>query len=103
MAVIKDFGSAGNRFVLEEQLTGPEISVLAITDGRTILTLPPAQDHNARSTMTVVQTQAGWVPIVLHRWKTKRTMDWIEAMSSSQQIHTMKRSRHPFRGILYAA
>ena len=39
------FGDAGRELVLEERLDGQEASVLAITDGRTILTLPPAQDH----------------------------------------------------------
>ena len=39
------FGEAGNRFILEECLTGQEASVLAITDGKTIVTLQPAQDH----------------------------------------------------------
>ena len=41
----REFGDAGNQIVIEERLDGQEASVLAITDGRTILTLPPAQDH----------------------------------------------------------
>ena len=41
----KEFGDAGNQIVIEERLDGQEASVLAITDGRTIVTLPPAQDH----------------------------------------------------------
>lgn len=39
------FGEAGNRVVLEEFLQGQEASVLAITDGKTIRPLLPAQDH----------------------------------------------------------
>ena len=39
------FGDAGDQIVFEERLDGQEASVLAITDGRTIVTLPPAQDH----------------------------------------------------------
>nr|WP_199307927.1 MULTISPECIES: phosphoribosylamine--glycine ligase [unclassified Leptolyngbya] len=39
------FGDAGNRVVLEEFLQGQEASVLAITDGKTIRPLLPAQDH----------------------------------------------------------
>jgi len=35
----------GNEVVIEEYLTGPEISVLAISDGYSIVTLPAAQDH----------------------------------------------------------
>jgi len=39
------FGIAGSRVVLEEQLSGPEVSVFALTDGKQLLLLPPAQDH----------------------------------------------------------
>ena len=39
------FGSAGARVVIEEFLTGSEVSVLAFTDGKTIKTMPSAQDH----------------------------------------------------------
>ncbi|MBP5623180.1 MAG: phosphoribosylamine--glycine ligase, partial [Thermoguttaceae bacterium] len=41
------FGDAGARFLIEERLTGQEASVLAVTDGHTIVTLQPAQDHKA--------------------------------------------------------
>jgi len=43
----REFGAAGKQLVIEEKLHGQEASVLAITDGRTIVTLPPAQDHKA--------------------------------------------------------
>lgn len=39
------FGDAGKRIVIEEYLTGPEISVLAFTDGKTIKPMVSAQDH----------------------------------------------------------
>ncbi|EPQ61418.1 hypothetical protein GLOTRDRAFT_89991 [Gloeophyllum trabeum ATCC 11539] len=39
------FGKAGDEVVVEELLTGPEISVLAFSDGYTIVPLPAAQDH----------------------------------------------------------
>ncbi len=41
----KQFGDAGNRIVIEEFLTGREISVLAFTDGKTLLPMCSAQDH----------------------------------------------------------
>ena len=41
----KQFGDAGNRIVIEEFLSGPEISVLAFTDGKTIKPMVSAQDH----------------------------------------------------------
>lgn len=41
----KHFGSAGNRMVIEEFMTGREVSVLAFVDGKTIRTMTSAQDH----------------------------------------------------------
>jgi phosphoribosylamine--glycine ligase/phosphoribosylformylglycinamidine cyclo-ligase len=43
--VDKEFGEAGQEVVIEEYLEGPEISVLAFSDGYTIKCLPAAQDH----------------------------------------------------------
>ena len=39
------FGDAGSRVVLEERLTGEEISLFGFSDGRTVVAMPPAQDH----------------------------------------------------------
>ncbi len=39
------FGSAGKRILIEECLVGEEVSILAFTDGKTVLPLLPAQDH----------------------------------------------------------
>ncbi|WP_269623355.1 phosphoribosylamine--glycine ligase [Prochlorococcus marinus] len=39
------FGKAGEKVVLEECLEGPEISIFALCDGESLITLPPAQDH----------------------------------------------------------
>ena len=41
----KHFGSAGNRMVIEEFMTGREVSVLSFVDGKTIKTMTSAQDH----------------------------------------------------------
>ena len=41
----KQFGSAGNRMVIEEFMTGREVSVLSYVDGKTIKTMTSAQDH----------------------------------------------------------
>ncbi len=41
----KHFGSAGNRMVIEEYMTGREVSVLSFVDGKTILPMTSAQDH----------------------------------------------------------
>lgn len=41
----KQFGTAGNRLVIEEFMTGREVSVLSFVDGKTIKTMTSAQDH----------------------------------------------------------
>jgi phosphoribosylamine---glycine ligase len=41
----REFGAAGDTVVIEERISGPEISVLAFCDGRTIKTMLPARDH----------------------------------------------------------
>ena len=41
----KAFGEAGAKVVIEECLTGPEVTVLAFTDGKTIVPMPSSQDH----------------------------------------------------------
>jgi phosphoribosylamine--glycine ligase/phosphoribosylformylglycinamidine cyclo-ligase len=43
--VTKEFGAAGEEVVVEEFLTGQELSILAFSDGYTALALPGAQDH----------------------------------------------------------
>ena len=43
----KAFGNAGDQVVVEEFLTGQEVSLLAFTDGKTVLPLDSAQDHKA--------------------------------------------------------
>ena len=45
MMVDDSFSGAGNTVVIEEFMTGPEVSVLAFTDGKTVVTMPPARDH----------------------------------------------------------
>jgi phosphoribosylamine--glycine ligase len=98
----KAFGAAGNRLVIEERLDGQEVSVLAITDGQTILTLPPAQDHkpaydNDQGPNTGGMGAYSPAPLV-----DAETLHWIEERVLVPTVHAMKRMRRPFRGVLYA-
>jgi len=45
MMLAREFGAAGDEVVIEERLSGKEVSVLAFSDGFTVKTMPPAQDH----------------------------------------------------------
>ncbi len=97
-----EFGKAGAQMVIEERLEGPEVSILAITDGKTILTLPAAQDHKAAYDGDTGPNTGGMgayspTPIV-----TQELIETIEDQILVPTIHTMKRNRKPFRGVLYA-
>lgn len=41
----REFGAAGDEVIIEERLSGEEVSLLAFTDGNTVKPMPPAQDH----------------------------------------------------------
>ena len=43
----KVFGASGNQIVVEEFITGPEVSVLAFTDGKTLKPMVSSKDHKA--------------------------------------------------------
>ncbi len=45
LMVVREFGTAGDIVMLEERLTGREVSLLAFSDGRTVVSMPPARDH----------------------------------------------------------
>jgi phosphoribosylamine---glycine ligase len=45
MMIRKEFGAAGTKVVIEERLSGEEVSFIALCDGKTIMPLAPSQDH----------------------------------------------------------
>ncbi len=100
--VDREFGDAGREIIFEERLDGQEASVLAITDGRTIVTLTPAQDHKPAYDGDEGPNTGGMgaycpTPLVDHDM-----LAWIEEHVLVPTVHAMKRSRRPFSGVLYA-
>jgi len=102
IAIEKVFGKAGDRLVIEERLHGPEASVLAITDGRTILTLQPAQDHKPAYDGDQGPNTGGMgayspTPVV-----DDATLHWIEEHILVPTVHALNREGRTFLGVLYA-
>jgi phosphoribosylamine---glycine ligase len=98
----KEFGEAGNQIVLEERLTGHEASVMALTDGQTLLALPSCQDHKAAwdgDTGPNTGGMGAYSPMPLI---TDEMLATVEERILVPTIHQLKRSRRPFRGVLYA-
>jgi phosphoribosylamine--glycine ligase len=98
----KEFGIAGRQLIIEERLNGQELSVLAVTDGRTIITLPPAQDHKAAHDGDTGPNTGGMGAYCPTPLVDDKTLRWIEEHILVPTVHAMKRSRQPFKGILYA-
>lgn len=97
----REFGSAGSQFLLEEVLRGRECSVHAVTDGRTILTLPVAQDHKRaldgdRGPNTGGMGAYSPTPIV-----SEELLRQIERDILVPTVHAMNRARRRFQGILF--
>jgi phosphoribosylamine---glycine ligase len=96
------FGDAGNQIVIEERLDGQEVSVLAVTDGRTIITLPPAQDHKTAFDGDTGPNTGGMGAYCPTPLVTDADLRKIEEQVLVPTVHAMKRARRPFRGVLYA-
>jgi phosphoribosylamine--glycine ligase len=98
----REFGDAGNQMVIEERLDGHEASVLAITDGRNILTLEPAQDHKAAHDGDKGPNTGGMGAYSPTPLLNEDQIRWVEEHVFVPTVHAMKRARIPFRGVLYA-
>ena len=98
----KVFGNAGDQVVIEEFLTGQEVSLLAFTDGKTILPLESAQDHKAAFDDDKGPNTGGMgayspAPIFTDELKTK-VVDEIMIPT----VRAMAKEGRYYRGILYA-
>ncbi len=98
----RQFGTAGDKLIIEDRLQGVEASILAITDGQTILTLPPAEDHKRAYDGDEGPNTGGMGAYCPTPSIDEKTLRWVESNVLVQTIHVMKRKRNPFRGILYA-
>jgi len=98
----REFGEAGARLIIEERLAGHEASVLAITDGRTILTLPPAQDHKPAGDGDTGPNTGGMGAYCPTSLVSDDLLAQVEETVLVPTVHHMKRSRRPFQGVLYA-
>ncbi|MBX3423272.1 MAG: phosphoribosylamine--glycine ligase [Pirellulaceae bacterium] len=98
----KEFGAAGAQMIIEDRLEGQEASILAITDGKTILPLPAAQDHKPAFDGDTGPNTGGMGAYCPTPMVDDSLLAWIEENVLVPTVHAMKRNRRPFRGVLYA-
>ncbi len=96
------FGEAGRRVVLEECLEGPEVSVIVLTDGRTIVTLETAQDHKRVLDDDKGPNTGGMGAFSPAPNVRGRIAAQIENQILLPSVHAMNREGRPFQGFLYA-
>lgn len=96
------FGSAGNFAVIEEYLIGQEVSVLAITDGVTILPLLPAQDHKRIGEGDTGDNTGGMGAYAPAPIATPELMARVQTEVLEATIAALKAKGIDYRGILYA-
>ncbi|MGI6401790.1 MAG: phosphoribosylamine--glycine ligase [Thermoguttaceae bacterium] len=102
IAVDRAFGDAGSRFLIEERLVGQEASVLAITDGRTLMVLQPAQDHKPAYDGDKGPNTGGMGAFCPVSLVDERKMRWIEERILVPTVFTLNRMDTKFKGVLYA-
>ncbi len=98
----KKFGQAGARILVEEILEGPEISVLAFTDGRTIVPMPWSQDHKRLLDHDRGPNTGGMGAYSPPRYVTKELETEILETILKPVVATMAREGNPYQGVLYA-
>lgn len=102
MLLEKQFGSAGERVLIQERLSGPEISILAITDGTTVVPLLPAQDHKRLADHDEGPNTGGMGAYAPVPWVDPVMIEEIHAKILQPTVHGMREEGVPYLGVLYA-
>ena len=95
------FGGAGARVVIEEFLTGPEVSVLAFVDGKNLSTMPSAQDHKRAYDHDEGPNTGGMGAFSPSRFYTEDIAQTCMETIFRPTVDAMAAEGRPFSGVLY--
>ena len=95
------FGASGTRIVVEEFLTGPEVSVLAFTDGKTVKPMVSSMDHKRALDGDLGLNTGGMGTVAPNPYYTAEVAE--ECMNSIflPTVNAMNKEGRTFRGCLY--
>ncbi|MCL4368840.1 MAG: phosphoribosylamine--glycine ligase [Actinobacteria bacterium] len=96
------FGTAGDRVVLEERLTGVEMSYMVLTDGVRQVALPTSRDYKRLLDGDRGPNTGGMGAIAPHPDATPALLDQIADTIVAPLLWALAEEGRPFRGILYA-
>ena len=97
----KQFGSAGDTIVIEEFMTGREVSVLAFSDGKTIQCMTSAQDHKRAKDGDQGLNTGGMGTFSPSPFYTEEVKTFCEKYVYQPTIDAMAKEGRPFVGVLF--
>ena len=97
----KHFGNAGNKMVIEEFMTGREVSVLAFCDGTTIKTMTSAQDHKRAKDGDQGLNTGGMGTFSPSPFYTKEIDEFCQKEIYKKTMAAMKAEGRDFVGVLF--
>lgn len=97
----KKFGTAGNRMVIEEFMTGREVSVLSFTDGRTIQIMSSAQDHKRAKDGDQGLNTGGMGNFSPSPFYTKEVDDFCRKYIYQATVDAMAAEGREFKGVIF--
>ena len=97
----KKFGASGDQIVVEEFLTGPEVSVLAFTDGVTVKPMVSSMDHKRAHDNDTGLNTGGMGTVAPNPYYTKDVADKCMETIFKPTIAAMAAEGRPFKGCLY--
>ena len=95
------FGQSGSRVVIEEFLTGPEVSVLSFTDGETVVPMVSSMDHKRARDNDQGLNTGGMGTVAPNPYYTEAIAAQCMEEIFLPTIRAMKAEGRPFRGCLY--
>ena len=97
----KKFGTAGNEMVIEEFMTGREVSVLSFVDGNTIKTMTSAQDHKRAGDGDTGLNTGGMGTFSPSPFYTEEVDDFCKKYVYQATVDAMKAEGRPFKGVIF--
>ena len=97
----KQFGAAGNRMVIEEFMTGREVSVLTFVDGKTIKSMTSAQDHKRAGDGDTGLNTGGMGTFSPSPFYTDEVDAFCKANIYQKTVDAMAAEGRPFVGIIF--
>ncbi len=97
----KKFGTAGNKIVIEEFMTGREVSVLTFCDGKTIKIMSSAQDHKRAGDNDTGLNTGGMGTFSPSPFYTKKINDYCKKNIFQPTVDAMKAEGRPFKGVIF--